>query len=131
MKIIENGQPIEGIPYPVAVWDAKHDFWDDSIVELSGVFANSEPERLRCTRTTAKPCAPLKTHGKPFLSMIKTITAETLPAPSASMLYLFHTPTSSEKVKTHILKNHIPNMRNTRNGTCSNMRNGTRAKKTN
>lgn len=46
MKIIENGQPIEGIPYPVAVWDAKHDFWDDSIVELSGVFANSEEEAI-------------------------------------------------------------------------------------
>ena len=23
MKIIENGQKMEGIPYPVAVWDAK------------------------------------------------------------------------------------------------------------
>lgn len=86
--IIENGKKMEGIPYPVAVWDAKHDFWDDSIVE-------------------------------------------TFPAPSACMLYLFHTPTSSEKVKTRILRTLIQIMRNTRNGTCSNMRNGTRAKKTN
>lgn len=46
MKIIESGRVMEGIPYPVAVWDAKHDFWDDSIVELSGVFANSEEEAI-------------------------------------------------------------------------------------
>ena len=153
MKIIENGQPIEGIPYPVAVWDAKHNFWDDSIVELSGVFANSEeeaidlakdyilefvyelddeeererekssiiammeitpstatathciylysrhtptraePERLRYTRTTAKPCEPQKTRGRPCVSRTKTTTAATWPALSASMPYLFHTPT--------------------------------------
>lgn len=33
--IIENGKRMEGIPYPVAVWDAKSGMWDDSIEELS------------------------------------------------------------------------------------------------
>lgn len=46
MKIIENGKPLEGIPYPVAVWDAKNDLWDDSIDELRAVFAESEEEAI-------------------------------------------------------------------------------------
>ena len=46
MKIIENGQKMEGIPYPVAVWDAKNNLWDDSIEELSAIFANSEDEAI-------------------------------------------------------------------------------------
>lgn len=29
--IIENGKKMEGIPYPVAVWDARSGMWDDSI----------------------------------------------------------------------------------------------------
>lgn len=44
--IIENGKKMEGIPYPVAVWDAKSGMWDDSIEELREVFANSEDEAI-------------------------------------------------------------------------------------
>ena len=44
--IIENGKKMEGIPYPVAVWDAKSGMWDDSIEELSVLFANSEDEAI-------------------------------------------------------------------------------------
>lgn len=44
--IIENGKKMEGIPYPVAVWDAKNGMWDDSIEELSVIFANSEGEAI-------------------------------------------------------------------------------------
>lgn len=44
--IIENGKKMEGIPYPVAVWDADHMRWDDSIEELSAIFANSEDEAI-------------------------------------------------------------------------------------
>lgn len=46
MKIIENGKEMQGIPYPVAVWDAKSIRWDDSIEELSAIFANSEDEAV-------------------------------------------------------------------------------------
>lgn len=44
--IIENGKKMEGIPYPVAVWDADHMRWDDSIEELSAIFASSEDEAI-------------------------------------------------------------------------------------
>ena len=44
--IIANGKRMEGIPYPVAVWDAKNGMWDDSIEELSAIFANSEGEAI-------------------------------------------------------------------------------------
>lgn len=44
--IIENGKKIDGIPYPVSVWDAKNGMWDDSIEELSAIFANSEGEAI-------------------------------------------------------------------------------------
>lgn len=44
--IIENGKKMDGIPYPVAVWDAKSGMWDDSIEELSAIFANSEGEAI-------------------------------------------------------------------------------------
>ena len=44
--IIENGKKMEGIPYPVAVWDAKNGMWDDSIEELNAIFANSEDEAI-------------------------------------------------------------------------------------
>lgn len=44
--IIENGKRMEGIPYPVAIWDKKRNMWDDSIAELGAVFANSEDEAI-------------------------------------------------------------------------------------
>lgn len=44
--IIENGKKMEGIPYPVSVWDAKNVRWDDSIYELGAIFANSESEAV-------------------------------------------------------------------------------------
>ena len=44
--IIVNGKKMEGIPYPVAVWDAKNGMWDDSSSDLSEVFANSEDEAI-------------------------------------------------------------------------------------
>lgn len=50
MKIFENGKVMEGIPYPVAVWDAKNDLWDDSIEELSAIFANSEDEAIELAK---------------------------------------------------------------------------------
>lgn len=34
MKIIEYGHPIDGIPYPVEIWNADYHMWDDSIEEL-------------------------------------------------------------------------------------------------
>lgn len=35
MKIIEYGHPIDGIPYPVEIWNADYHMWDDSIEELT------------------------------------------------------------------------------------------------
>lgn len=48
--IIENGKRMEGIPYPVAVWDAKNGMWDDSIEELGAIFANSEDEAIELAK---------------------------------------------------------------------------------
>lgn len=48
--IIENGKKMEGIPYPVAVWDAKNGMWDDSIEELNAIFANSEDEAIELAK---------------------------------------------------------------------------------
>lgn len=48
--IIENGKRMEGIPYPVAVWDARTGMWDDSIYELGAVFANSEDEAIELAK---------------------------------------------------------------------------------
>lgn len=45
-SIIENGKKMEGIPYPVAIWDKKRNMWDDSIEELGAVYANSEDEAI-------------------------------------------------------------------------------------
>lgn len=55
-KIIENGQRMQGIPYPVAVWDAKTNLWDDSIEELSAVFANSEEEAINLAKDYILEC---------------------------------------------------------------------------
>jgi len=54
--IIENGKKMEGIPYPVAVWDAKNGMWDDSIEELSEVFANSEDEAIELAKDYILEC---------------------------------------------------------------------------
>lgn len=54
--IIENGKKMEGIPYPVAVWDAKSGMWDDSIEELSAVFANSEDEAIEWAKDFILEC---------------------------------------------------------------------------
>lgn len=54
--IIENGKRMEGIPYPVAVWDAKSGMWDDSIYELSAVFANSEDEAIELAKDYILEC---------------------------------------------------------------------------
>lgn len=54
--IIENGKKMEGIPYPVAVWDAKNGMWDDSIYELSAVFANSEDEAIELAKDYILEC---------------------------------------------------------------------------
>lgn len=54
--IIENGKKMEGIPYPVAVWDAKTNLWDDSIEELSAVFANSEEEAIDLAKDYILEC---------------------------------------------------------------------------
>lgn len=48
--IIENGERMEGIPYPVAVWDARTGMWDDSIYELGAVFATSEDEAIELAK---------------------------------------------------------------------------------
>lgn len=54
--IIENGKKREGIPYPVAVWDAKSGMWDDSIEELSAIFANSEDEAIELAKDYILEC---------------------------------------------------------------------------
>lgn len=54
--IIENGKKMEGIPYPVAVWDAKNGMWDDSIYELGAVFANSEDEAIELAKDYMLEC---------------------------------------------------------------------------
>lgn len=54
--IIESGKKMEGIPYPVAVWDAKNGMWDDSIYELSAVFANSEDEAIELAKDYILEC---------------------------------------------------------------------------
>lgn len=56
MKIIENGNEMQGIPYPVAVWDAKTHLWDDSIEDLSTVFANSEEEAIDLAKDYILEC---------------------------------------------------------------------------
>ena len=54
--IIENGKRMEGIPYPVAVWDARNGTWDDSIYELGAVFANSEDEAIELAKDYILEC---------------------------------------------------------------------------
>lgn len=54
--IIENGKKMEGIPHPVAVWDADHMRWDDSIEELSAIFANSEDEAIELAKDYILDC---------------------------------------------------------------------------
>lgn len=46
MTIIESGRVMEGIPYPVAIWNAEFSMWDDSIDDLCNIFANSEDEAI-------------------------------------------------------------------------------------
>lgn len=51
MKIIENGQPIDGIPYPVEIWVSEYHMWDDSIEELtSGIYAESEDGAIEAAK---------------------------------------------------------------------------------
>ena len=47
MEIIENGQPIEDIPYPVEIWNADFHMWDDSIEEPT----SSKKVKTRTSRT--------------------------------------------------------------------------------
>ena len=54
--IIVNGKKMEGIPYPVAVWDAKNGMWDDSSSDLSEVFANSEDEAIELAKDFVFDC---------------------------------------------------------------------------
>lgn len=51
MKIVENGQPIDGIPYPVEIWVSEYHMWDDSIEELtSGIYAESEDGAIEAAK---------------------------------------------------------------------------------
>ena len=51
MKIIENGRPIDGIPYPVEIWNADYHMWDDSIEELtSAIYAESEDGAIEAAK---------------------------------------------------------------------------------
>lgn len=51
MKIIENGQPIDGIPYPVEIWVSEYHMWGDSIEELtSGIYAESEDGAIEAAK---------------------------------------------------------------------------------
>lgn len=51
MKIIENGCPIDGIPYPVEIWNADYHMWDDSIEELKrSIYAESEEEAIEAAK---------------------------------------------------------------------------------
>ena len=54
--IIVNGKKMEGIHYPVAVWDAKNGMWDDSSSDLSEVFANSEDEAIELAKDFVLDC---------------------------------------------------------------------------
>ena len=51
MKIIEYGHPIDGIPYPVEIWNAKFHMWDDSIEELThAIYAESEDGAIEAAK---------------------------------------------------------------------------------
>lgn len=51
MKIIENGRPIDGIPYPVEIWNADYHMWDSSIEELtSAIYAESEDGAIEAAK---------------------------------------------------------------------------------
>ncbi len=51
MKIIENGRPIDGIPYPVEIWRADYHMWDDSIEELThSIYAESEEDAIEAAK---------------------------------------------------------------------------------
>ena len=51
MKIIENGRPIDGIPYPVEFWNADYHMWVDSIEELThSIYAESEEEAIEVAK---------------------------------------------------------------------------------
>ena len=51
MKIIEYGRPIDGIPYPVEIWNADYHLWDDSIEELThGIYAESEDGAIEAAK---------------------------------------------------------------------------------
>lgn len=51
MKIIERGHPIDGIPYPVEIWNADYHMWDDSIEELThGIYAESEDGAIEAAK---------------------------------------------------------------------------------
>lgn len=51
MKIIEYGHPIDGIPYPVEIWNAKFHMWDDSIEELThAIYSESEDGAIEAAK---------------------------------------------------------------------------------
>ena len=51
MKIIEYGRPIDGIPYPVELWNADYHMWDDSIEELTHrIYAESEDGAIEAAK---------------------------------------------------------------------------------
>lgn len=101
MKIIENGQPIDGIPYPVEIWVSEYHMWDDSIEELtSGIYAESEDGAIEAAKDfmldtvhASDMDGEEQAEAIDYYSSEKATTAATWAALSASMPYLFHTPT--------------------------------------